>query len=60
MEMATATLITREPLDEAYFVRAAHELDVHRCRPGSACTACGGAWPCERALAAAFVLDLHG
>jgi hypothetical protein len=59
MKMAAATLTTRETLDEAYFTRAARELNDHYCRSGSACTACGGAWPCERALAAAFVLDMH-
>ncbi|MFC5835535.1 hypothetical protein [Nonomuraea insulae] len=47
------------PLSEAYFVRAASVLDAHRAGPGHACISCAATWPCDPALAAAFMLELH-
>jgi hypothetical protein len=38
--------------------RAAVELDRHAADGQSTCSACGKPWPCARASAAAFVLDV--
>lgn len=57
--MAIGTLTPFRPLDEAYFVRAARDLNDHHGGPDHACATCGAPWPCAKALAAAFILDLH-
>jgi hypothetical protein len=57
--MAIGTLTPIRPLDEAYFTRAARDLNDHYSDHGHACTTCGAAWPCAKALAAAFILELH-
>lgn len=58
----TATMIERTTptaLDEAYFTRAAHDLEEHYADPGHRCVRCVASWPCPKALAAAFILDMH-
>ncbi|MBO2455192.1 hypothetical protein J4573_49460 [Actinomadura barringtoniae] len=47
------------PLNEAYFTRAARDLGDHHLGAGHACACCARAWPCPKALAAAFILDMH-
>jgi hypothetical protein len=48
-----------DPLSEAYFVSAAGALDTHCAGPRHACVSCAATWPCDPALAAAFMLELH-
>lgn len=48
-----------DPLSEVYFVRAAGALDTHCAGPWHVCISCAATWPCEPALAAAFMLELH-
>jgi len=48
-----------DPLANSYFTVAAHNLNAHHVGPGHDCAACGDAWPCTKAPAAAMVLDLH-
>ncbi|PRX64146.1 hypothetical protein B0I32_10974 [Nonomuraea fuscirosea] len=48
-----------DPLSKVYFVVAAGALDTHYGRPWHVCVACAAAWPCEPALAAAFMLERH-
>jgi hypothetical protein len=47
------------PLDEGYFTQAARNLDVHCADAAHQCPSCGSAWPCAKALAAAFILELR-
>jgi hypothetical protein len=42
---------------DGYHRAAAAALDTHL-NHGGHCTSCGQSWPCSRALAAAFALDL--
>jgi uncharacterized protein HemY len=60
IEMASMTMNQAcAPLDEGYFTQAARNLDVHHADGAHQCLSCGGAWPCAKALAAAFVLELR-
>lgn len=57
--LLTSTCVDNDPLTEAYFSRAAGELGTHRSDGSGSCACCRVVWPCPKALAAAFLLDIH-
>ena len=62
IEMApplSLTCVENDTLSEAHFSRAAGSLTTHHAGTAHSCVACDTAWPCAKALAAAFILDLR-
>lgn len=61
--MAIATIVrtpVNDPLDEGYFTRAAHALDIHRADATHSCTACGTSLAlCESSCGRVHARDPH-